>query len=102
MHGSDTDTWDKLVALKQKQIADDIPLEWRLPSTLIEKFSHSRPFILGDQLQNQTAEPVVKACVQPGSVKMIVNKQFDFTKEVAHSRVSSGFWQDFDPAQERR
>ena len=38
MHGSDTDSWDKLVALKQKQIADDIPLEWRLPSTLIEKY----------------------------------------------------------------
>ena len=38
MHGSDKDTWDKLVALKQKQIADDIPLEWRLPSTLIEKY----------------------------------------------------------------
>ena len=38
MHGSDTDTWDKLVALKQKQIADDIPLEWRLPSSLVEKY----------------------------------------------------------------
>jgi amidase len=38
MHGSDADTWDKLVALKQKQIADDIPPEWRLPSTLIEKY----------------------------------------------------------------
>jgi amidase len=38
MHGSDANTWDKLVALKQKQIADDIPLEWRLPSTLIEKY----------------------------------------------------------------
>lgn len=38
MHGSDTDSWDKLVALKQKLIADDIPLEWRLPSTLIEKY----------------------------------------------------------------
>jgi amidase len=38
MHGSDADTWDKLVALKQKQIANDIPLEWRLPSTLIEKY----------------------------------------------------------------
>ena len=38
MHGSDTDSWDKLVALKQKQVADDIPLEWRLPPTLIEKY----------------------------------------------------------------
>lgn len=38
MHGSDTDSWEKLVALKQQQIADDIPLEWRLPSTLIEKY----------------------------------------------------------------
>lgn len=52
MHGSEADTWDKLVELKQKQIADDIPLEWRLLSTLIEKYR--RPginLILSDVLK---------------------------------------------------
>ena len=53
MHGSDADTWETLVELKQKQIADDIPLEWRLPSTLIEKYRKPGVnLIASDVLQN--------------------------------------------------
>jgi amidase len=53
MHGNDVDPWEKLVELKQKQIADDIPLEWRLPSTLIEKYRKPGVnLIASDVLQN--------------------------------------------------
>lgn len=38
MHGSDSKTWQELVALKQKSIANDIPPEWRLPMSLMEKY----------------------------------------------------------------
>jgi len=53
MHGSNTNTWQELVALKQNSIADDIPLEWRLPSTLIEKYRKPGINLLAsDVLQN--------------------------------------------------
>ena len=53
MHGSDAKTWQELVAMKQESIANDIPPEWRLPTSLMEK--HRKPgvnLIASDVLQS--------------------------------------------------
>lgn len=75
MHGSDTDTWEKLVALKHKQIADDIPLEWRLPSTLIEKYR--KPGV------NLIASDVVQSAGLLSQVEMQITETKSAT-EIAH------------------